>query len=214
METIRERLGRHGIIPVVALDDPRKALPLGEALLEGGLPVAEMTFRTEAAPEAIYKMREAFPEMLVGAGTVLTVQQAERAAAAGAAFFLAPGLDPEIADWCIAHGMLFLPGVMTPSDISLAIKKGLTLLKFFPAVTAGGPTALKSIADPFAGVEFAPTGGIDAANLADFLKMPQVRACGGSWLVSRQLIRDGNFAEITRRTREAVAIVRAAREAA
>ncbi len=214
MQNLIARIHTCGVIPVVAVEDADQALPLGEALLKGGLPCAELTFRTNAAPAAIRKMCRAYPEMLVGAGTVLTVEQAEQAAEAGARYFLAPGLDPEIVEWCRVHEMLFMPGVMTPSDISLAVKAGLRLLKFFPAVAAGGPAALKSISDPFIGVDFVPTGGIHAGNLAEFLSMPMVRACGGSWLAGRQLIAAGDFEEVTRRTAEAVGIVEKVRAGA
>ncbi len=213
MNKIRQQLGEFGIIPVVALEDANQALPLGRALLNGGLPCAELTFRTAAAPEAIYKMSQAYPEMLIGAGTVLTVSQAEQAVEAGAKFFLAPGFDPEIVEWSQAHNILIIPGVMTPTDVSLAVKMGVKVLKFFPAAAAGGPAALKAISDPFVGVRFAPTGGINAHNLASFLQLPMVHACGGSWLVKKQLIDTGAFAEITRLTKEAVAIVRNTRGA-
>ncbi len=214
MDKISQQIGKMGIIPVMALEDANQAVPLGEALLAGGLPCAELTFRTTAASEAIYKMSQAYPEMLVGAGTVLTVAQAKEAVAAGASYILAPGFDPEIVDWCLAHNTLVLPGVMTPTDIGLAVKKGVKLLKFFPAVAAGGAAALKSMSGPFIGVKFVPTGGINAHNLADFLQLPMVHACGGSWLVKKQLINAGSFAEITRLTEEAVAIVRKVREEA
>ena len=214
MDKISQQIGKMGIIPVMALEDANQAVPLGEALLAGGLPCAELTFRTTAASEAIYKMSQAYPEMLVGAGTVLTVAQAKEAVAAGASYILAPGFDPEIVDWCLAHNTLVLPGVMTPTDIGLAVKKGVKLLKFFPAVAAGGAAALKSMSGPFIGVKFVPTGGINAHNLADFLQLPMVHACGGSWLVKKQLINAGSFAEITRLTKEAVAIVRRVREEA
>jgi 2-dehydro-3-deoxyphosphogluconate aldolase/(4S)-4-hydroxy-2-oxoglutarate aldolase len=212
MNVISQQIGDLGIIPVTALEDANQAVPLGQALLDGGLPCAELTFRTAAAAEAIYKMSQAYPEMLIGAGTVLTVAQAEEAVAAGAKFILAPGFDPEIVDWCLAHNVLVIPGVMTPTDIGLAVKKGLKLLKFFPAAAAGGIAALKAMSDPFVGVNFMPTGGINGRNLADFLQLPMVRACGGSWLVKRELINAGSFDEITQLTKEAVAIVRKVRE--
>lgn len=203
-----QQLGKLGIIPVVALEDADQALPIGQALSDGGLHCAELTFRTAAAPEAIHKMSQTFPEMLIGAGTVLNIDQAEQAVAAGAKFILAPGFDIEIVEWCQAQDILILPGVMTPTDISLAVKAGVKLLKFFPAITAGGPAALKSSSDPFVGVDFVPVGGINADNLASFLELPMVKACGGSWLVKKELIGAGEFSEITRLTREAVAIVK------
>ncbi len=212
MDKISQQIGELGIIPVTALEDANQAVPLGQALLDGGLPCAELTFRTTAATDAIYKMSQAYPEMLIGAGTVLTVMQAEAAVAAGAKFILSPGFDAEIVDWCLAHKVLVIPGVMTPTDIGLAVKKGLKLLKFFPAAAAGGIATLKSISDPFVGVNFLPTGGINGRNLADFLQLPMVRACGGSWLVKKELINTGAFDEIRRLTKEAVAVVRKVRE--
>ncbi|MFK7800242.1 MAG: bifunctional 4-hydroxy-2-oxoglutarate aldolase/2-dehydro-3-deoxy-phosphogluconate aldolase [Anaerolineae bacterium] len=212
MNEIVKRIGEMGIVPVVALDDADTAAPLGQALLAGGLPTAELTFRTDAAAESIGKMCHAHPEMLVGAGTVLTVNQAEQAVSAGAKYLLAPGLDPEIVEWCLSKNVLIIPGVMSPTDVTLAVKMGLKLLKFFPAAAAGGSTFLKSMSDPFVGIDFMPTGGINAKNLPEFLAMPMVQACGGSWLVKKQLISDGNFAEITRLTKEAVAIVKRARQ--
>ena len=212
MTDITQKIEKLGIVPVVALDDADAAVPLGQALLDGGLPTAELTFRTDAAAEAIAKMCQAFPEMLVGAGTVLTIDQAERAVAAGAKYLLAPGFDPEIVEWALSKEVLMIPGVMSPTDVTLAVKMGLTLLKFFPAAAAGGTAYLKSMSDPFVGINFMPTGGINAKNLPEFLAMPRVKACGGSWLVKKQLINEGNFAEITRLTKEAVAIVQKARE--
>jgi 2-dehydro-3-deoxyphosphogluconate aldolase/(4S)-4-hydroxy-2-oxoglutarate aldolase len=156
MNDIAQRIGEMGIVPVVALDDAETAVPLGQALLDGGLPCAELTFRTAAAAEAIAKMSQAFPEILIGAGTVLTVAQAEQAVAAGAKYILAPGLDPEIVEWCLTNNILVIPGVMTPTDVTLAVKMGLKLLKFFPAAAAGGVTTLKSMSDPFVGIEFLP----------------------------------------------------------
>lgn len=214
MKDVAEKIGKMGIVPVVALDDAATAVPLGEALLAGGLPCAELTFRTAAAADAIAAMCHAYPELLVGAGTVLTVTQAEQAVAAGAKFILAPGFDPEIVTWCQARDILVLPGVMTPTDVTLAVKMGVKLLKFFPAAAAGGIATLKALSDPFVGVDFLPTGGINAHNLADFLRLPMVRGCGGSWLVKKQLIASGNFSEITRLTRDAVAIVEQVRQEA
>ena len=207
MDKLIRRIGEIGIVPVAALENPDDAQRLGQALLEGGLPCVELTYRTPVVPEGIFNLTQAYPEMLIGAGTVLSVAQAEKAVAAGAKFILAPGFDPEIVDWCQAHNVLIMPGVMTPTDVSLAVKKGVRLLKFFPAAAAGGPDALKAISAPFMGVKFVPTGGISADNLGKFLQMPMVQACGGSWLVKKQLIDTGSFSEITRLTREAVAIV-------
>jgi 2-dehydro-3-deoxyphosphogluconate aldolase/(4S)-4-hydroxy-2-oxoglutarate aldolase len=206
MSEILNQLGRLGLVPVVAIDRAEDAPKLGQALLTGGLPCAEITFRTPAAAEAIRQMSAACPEMLVGAGTVLTVAQVEQAVAAGAKFIVAPGFDPEIVDWCLARAIPITPGVATPTEVTLALKKGLSVLKFFPAETMGGAKALKAIAAPFGGVKFMPTGGIGPKNLADYLSLPAVLACGGSWMVTPQLIAAGEFETITRLSREAVDI--------
>lgn len=206
-----ERIGQLGIIPVVAIEDARDVIPLGEALIAGGLPCAEITFRTAAAAEAIRQMSVAYPEILVGAGTVLTIEQAEEAAKAGAKFIVTPGFSATVVDWCLDHDLPIMPGVMTPTDINQALAKELRLLKFFPAEAAGGINTLKAIGGPYGGVKFIPTGGIQAANLADYLSLPMVYACGGSWMVKKQLIAAGEFESITRLTREAVEIVRQAR---
>ncbi|MDX1414676.1 MAG: bifunctional 4-hydroxy-2-oxoglutarate aldolase/2-dehydro-3-deoxy-phosphogluconate aldolase [Candidatus Promineifilaceae bacterium] len=211
MSEVTEKLGDIGIIPVVAVDDAETAVPLGQALLEGGLPCAEITFRTAAAEDAIRNMSAAFPDILVGAGTVLTVAQAEQAAAAGAKFVVTPGFDAAVVDWCLANNLPITPGVMTPTDINQAIAKGLNILKFFPAEAAGGVKALKAIGGPYVGLKFIPTGGISADNLADYLSLPMVHACGGSFMVKKQLIADGQFDTIARLAQTAVNIVKEVR---
>ena len=211
MSEVTEKLGEIGIIPVVAVDDAETAVPLGQALLEGGLPCAEITFRTAAAEDAIRNMSAAFPDILVGAGTVLTVAQAEQAAAAGAKFVVTPGFDAAVVDWCLANNLPITPGVMTPTDINQAIAKGLNILKFFPAEAAGGVKALKAIGGPYVGLKFIPTGGISADNLADYLSLPMVHACGGSFMVKKQLIADGQFDTIARLAQTAVNIVKEVR---
>ena len=211
MDEILAQLHQLGVIPVVAIQDAADALALGRALLEGGLPCAEITFRTAAAEGAIRRLAEAFPEMLVGAGTVLTVDQAQRAVAAGARFIVSPGFDVDVVDWCLAQGVAVTPGVATPTEINMALAKGLHVLKFFPAEALGGVKTLKAIAAPYGQVRFIPTGGINPGNLASYLALPQVHACGGSWLASKQLIADGDFQTITQRTREAIALVDFAR---
>jgi len=211
MNEIVEQLGQIGIIPVVAIDDAETAVSLGQALLAGGLPCAEITFRTAAAADAIQKISAALPDILVGAGTVLTVNQAEQAAAAGAKFIVTPGFDAKVVDWCQANNMPITPGVMTPTDINQAIAKGLNILKFFPAEVAGGVKALKAIGGPYVGIKFIPTGGISANNLADYLSLPMVHACGGSFMVKKQLIADGQFETITHLAQTAVDIVKSAR---
>ena len=211
MSEIIKQLGEIGIIPVVAIEDAATAVSLGQALVDGGLPCAEITFRTAAAAEAIRNMSAAFPDMLVGAGTVLTVGQAETAKAAGAKFIVTPGFDAAVVDWCLANDMPITPGVMTPTEINMALNKGITLVKFFPAEAAGGIKALKAIGGPYAGVKFIPTGGISAANLADYLSLPMVHACGGSFMVAKQMITAGQFDEITALAKTAVSIVQSTR---
>ncbi len=211
MSEVIEKLGKIGIIPVVAIDDAETAVPLGQALLEGGLPCAEITFRTAAAAEAIKNLSAAFSDILVGAGTVLTVAQAEQAADAGAKFVVTPGFDAAVVDWCLANDMPITPGVMTPTDINQAIAKGLNILKFFPAEVAGGVKALKAIGGPYVGLKFIPTGGISADNLAEYLSLPMVHACGGSFMVKKQLIADGQFDTIAQLAQTAVNIVKEVR---
>jgi len=184
---------------------------LGAALLAGGLPCAEITFRTEAAAAAIAALISAFPEMLVGAGTVMTIEHAEAAIAAGSRFIVTPGFDAEIVDWCSAHDVPVAPGVMTPTEINMAVRKGLRFLKFFPAEPAGGVRALTAIGAAYPDIEFMPTGGIDSDNLAAYLRLPMVSACGGSWVAPRALIANGDFDEIERLAAAAVETVRQAR---
>jgi 2-dehydro-3-deoxyphosphogluconate aldolase/(4S)-4-hydroxy-2-oxoglutarate aldolase len=207
MNPTLEQLGNLGLIPVVAIENAADAAKLGEALLAGGLPCAEITFRTAAATDAIRQMSAAFPDMVVGAGTVLSVNQAEQAVDAGATFIVAPGLDVSVVDWCIEHNIPITPGVITPTEITAALAKGLDVLKFFPAEAAGGMGMLKAVGGPFGGVKFIPTGGIDAKNLAEYLQLPMVHACGGSWIVKKQLISEGQFDTITRLVRDAIHIV-------
>jgi len=211
MNKIVQMLGEIGIIPVVAIDDAETAVSLGQALLDGGLPCAEITFRTAAAADAIKKMSTAHPDILVGAGTVLTVAQAEEAVEAGAKFIVTPGFDTKVVNWCLANDTPITPGVMTPTDINQAIAKGLNILKFFPAEVAGGVKALKAIGGPYVGIKFIPTGGISADNLAAYLKLPMVHACGGSFMVKKQMIADGEFDEIRELAKTAVSIVKSAR---
>jgi len=201
-----DRILSKRIVPVVVLDDAENAEPLAEALLSAGLDIIEVTFRTEAAEESIRRIAQRFPEVLLGAGTLLDVEQVKRARDAGAVFGLAPGLNPDIISTSREVGLEFSPGVMTPSEVEQALSLNCKLLKFFPAEAAGGVKMLKSLAGPYAhtGVKFTPTGGITANNLQDYLKLPVVAAIGGSWMVSPSLIKAKNWAEITRLTREAL----------
>lgn len=207
MNAILEQLGQLGVIPVVTIDDAADAPALARALLDGGLPCAEVAFRTAAAGAAIRMIAERYPEILLGAGTVLTVGQAQTAVAAGARFIVSPGFDPAVVDWCLENQVAITPGVVTPTEVSMALNKGLSVLKFFPAEASGGVKTLKAIGGPFTGARFIPTGGINVDNLADYLSLPLVHACGGSWLVKKSLIAVGAFDTITRLTQEAVAAV-------
>jgi 2-dehydro-3-deoxyphosphogluconate aldolase / (4S)-4-hydroxy-2-oxoglutarate aldolase len=209
LETIANRIGAKRIVPVVVIDDVAHAVPLAEALLAGGLDVIEITLRTPAAERAIETISQKFPNLLVGAGTILEEAQIPRVVAAGAQFGVAPGLNDAIVKKAQSSGLPFVPGVMTPSEIERALALGCKILKFFPADAAGGVKMLKSIAAPYAhtGVKFIPLGGLNAANAADYLAVPSVIALGGSWIVERKLIAEKNWATITRLTREAMALV-------
>ncbi|MCR5098365.1 MAG: bifunctional 4-hydroxy-2-oxoglutarate aldolase/2-dehydro-3-deoxy-phosphogluconate aldolase [Lachnospiraceae bacterium] len=207
MNEILEKLGRIGIVPVVALDDAKDAEPLGEALMVGGLPCAEITFRTDAAEESIRKMSRAFPEMTVGAGTVLSTDQVDRAVAAGAQFIVSPGTNPEVVRYCVDRGVPITPGIVTPSEIELALSCGVDIVKFFPAEAAGGLSMIKAMAAPYVNVRFMPTGGISPANVRDYLRYDRIFACGGTWMVKKDLINEGRFDEIKRLSREAADIV-------
>jgi 2-dehydro-3-deoxyphosphogluconate aldolase / (4S)-4-hydroxy-2-oxoglutarate aldolase len=211
VNNVVQKLGKIGIIPVVVIEEAAHAVPLGRALLAGGLACAEITFRTAAAADAIKKMSAAHPDMLIGAGTVLTVEQARQAKAAGARFIVTPGFDARVVDWCLENGMPITPGVMTPTDINQAIAKDLRILKFFPAEVAGGVKALKAIGAPYVDIKFIPTGGINADNLADYLRLPMVHACGGSFMVEKKLIAAGQFETIAQLAQTAVNMVHAVR---
>ena len=207
MKTIAEQFYEYGVVPVVVLEEAKDALPLAKALVEGGLPCAEVTFRTEAAEESIRLMSEKYPEMLVGAGTVLTTKQVDRAAAAGAKFIVSPGFDPEIVDYCLEKKIPVFPGCITPSEVAQAVKRGLEVVKFFPAEQAGGVAMIKAMAAPYTVVKFMPTGGISAKNLKDYLSFGKILCCGGSWMVKGDMIRNGEFDKIRELTKEAVELV-------
>jgi 2-dehydro-3-deoxyphosphogluconate aldolase/(4S)-4-hydroxy-2-oxoglutarate aldolase len=206
-DELRTRLRRLRVVPVLVIDEPDAAEPLAAALMEGGLPCAEVTLRTPGALEAMRRMAEAQPDLLVGAGTVLTARQAADARAAGARFIVAPGLNERMVDYCLDQGVPVIPGVCTPSEIEHALQLGLRTLKFFPAEAMGGLKFLKAIAAPYGQVEFMPTGGIDRAKLADYLAFDRVVACGGSWMTPGDWVRAGQFDRVrdeVRRTVEAV----------
>lgn len=195
-----------GVVPVIAIEEVRHAVPLADALLEGGLTVAEITFRTAAAADVLAILNSERPALMIGAGTVLDRASLDAARRAGARFGLAPGLDEDIVDTAQAAKFPFAPGVMTPSDVSRAVRKGLRLAKFFPAGVAGGPAALDGISAPFAhlGIKFIPTGGVSLENMGDWLKMKSVAAVGGTWIARTDDIREGRFGDIARKARAAV----------
>ena len=204
MNEVLQKIYDIGIVPVIAIEDADKAVPLAKALVAGGLPAAEVTFRTEAAEEAIRRIVAEVPEMLVGAGTVLTKEQADRAIAAGVKFIVSPGFNPEITKYVIDKGMLMMPGTATPGEMEQAMSMGLNVVKFFPAEQNGGIAKIKAVAGPYANLRWMPTGGVNAKNLLDYLSFNKIIACGGTWMVNKQLIDSENWAEIERLTREAV----------
>ncbi len=208
MKDLKEQFRKIGIVPVVVLDDAKDAEPLADALMEGGLPCAEVTFRTAAAADVIKIMTEKYPEMLVGAGTVLTKEQVDRAVEAGARFIVSPGLNPEIVKYCQEKGVPVTPGTQTPSEMEQALALGLDFVKFFPAEPAGGLKMIKAVAAPYVGLSFMPTGGINAGNVKDYLAYDRIVACGGSWMVPGVLVKKGSFDEIKALTAEAAAIVK------
>lgn len=211
MKTLEEQFYDYAVVPVVVLDDADDAAPLAEALIKGGLPCAEVTFRTEAAEESIRIMSEKYPEMLVGAGTVLTTEQVDRAVAAGAKFIVSPGFDPEIVDYCMEKNIPVFPGCVSPSEVAQAVKRGLKVVKFFPAEQAGGLAMLKAMAAPYTMLKFMPTGGINTKNLKEYLGFSKILCCGGSWMVKGDMIKNKEFDKITEMTREATELAAAAR---
>lgn len=208
MSDILERLSDYGVVPVVVINRAEDAKPLAKALYDGGLRCAEVTFRTDAAEESIRIMTENYKDMLVGAGTVLSIDQVDRAVNAGAKFIVSPGFDPEVVDYCISKNIVVLPGCATPTEVLQGVKRGLKVLKFFPAEQAGGLQMIKAMSAPYPMVKFMPTGGINANNLADYLDFNKICACGGSWMVKADLINNGQFDKIEEMTREAVELVR------
>ena len=211
MNDVLRQINEIGIVPVVVLDDAKDAKPLAEALCKGGLPCAEVTFRTEAAEECIRIMASEYPDMLVGAGTVLTTDQVDRAIAAGAKFIVSPGLNPRIVKYCIEKGILITPGCSNASDIEIALENGLEVVKFFPAEPAGGLKMIKALAAPYINVKFMPTGGINEKNVREYLAYNRIVACGGSWMVKADLVKNGEFDKITEMCKECVEIVKESR---
>ena len=202
--SVIDEIYKIGIVPVIALDDAKDAEPLAKALCAGGLPCAEVTFRTAAAEESIRIMATKFPEMLVGAGTVLTTEQVDRAVGAGAKFIVSPGLNPEVVKYCVSKNIPIVPGTANPSDVEAALSLGLDVVKFFPAEQAGGINYIKAIAAPYTKVRFMPTGGVNADNLKDYLDFNKIVACGGTWMCKKELVTSGQFDKIEELTRQAV----------
>ncbi|MDR1377561.1 MAG: bifunctional 4-hydroxy-2-oxoglutarate aldolase/2-dehydro-3-deoxy-phosphogluconate aldolase [Synergistaceae bacterium] len=204
MSDVLKKIAAVGIVPVVKLDSPDQAVPLGKALLAGDIPVAEVTFRTDAAEESIRKLSAELPDLLVGAGTVTTIDQAKRAVAAGAKFIVSPGFNPTVVQYCVDSEIPITPGVNSPSQIEQGLELGLTVLKFFPAEQSGGIEMLKAFAGPYVNVKYIPTGGVNVKNMVDYLSFGKVLAVGGSWMVKPELIAAGKYDEITRLSKEAV----------
>lgn len=211
MNAVLEQIEKIGIVPVVVLNDARDAEPLARALVNGGLPCAEVTFRTEAAEESLRIISEKFPEMLVGAGTVLTTEQVDRAVAAGAKFIVSPGFNPKVVKYCLDKQIPVTPGTQTPSEMEQAMELGLDVVKFFPAEPAGGLNMIKAVAAPYTALKFMPTGGVNLNNVGDYLKYDRILACGGSWMVKGDLVSAGKFDEIEKMTRDAADLVKSIR---
>lgn len=207
MNELIQKLKEIRIVPVVKIDDAKKAVPLAKSLIEGGIPCAEVTFRTEGAKEAIKEMHEAYPDMLIGAGTVLNAKQVDEAIEAGATFIVSPGLNPNTVKYCKEKGIPILPGVATASEIEQAIELGLCAVKFFPAEANGGLKTLKALSAPYYKMEFMPTGGIQESNVKEYLAFEKVIACGGSWMVKDELIENEKFEEIQALAQKAMALV-------
>lgn len=207
MEEMKEKIHAMKIVPVVKLNDAKDAVPLAKALVEGGIPCAEVTFRTDAAAESIRNMLEAYPDMLVGAGTVLTTAQVDAAIEAGAKFIVSPGLNPKTVKYCQEKNIPILPGVATASEIEQALELGLDVVKFFPAEVNGGLPAIKALSAPYYMMQFMPTGGVNPQNVKEYLSFDKVLACGGTWMVKDALINAGEFDKIKEMTREAIELV-------
>ena len=208
MNDTLKKIGSIGIVPVVVLNKAEDAEPLAKALVAGGLPCAEVTFRTDAAEESIREIAKKFPDMFVGAGTVLSIEQVDRAIGAGAKFIVSPGLNPKVVEYCINKEYPVCPGIMTPTELEVALGFGLDVVKFFPAENAGGLKMIKAMSAPYTMMKFMPTGGINATNVRDYLACDKILACGGSWMVKGDLVAAGRFDEIERLTHEASGIVK------
>ncbi len=207
MDQIIQEIKKIGIVPVIAIDDEADALPLARALMDGGIYCAEVTFRTEAAAGAIAAIAANIPDMIVGAGTVLTTEQADMAKEAGAKFIVSPGLNPLVVKHCIEIGITIIPGIATPTEIETAIGLGLNVVKFFPAEALGGIEMIRAMSAPYRNIKFMPTGGINSSNLERYLAFEKVIACGGSWMVNSKLVREKRFDKIVDLSREAIKMV-------
>ena len=209
---VLNRLALAGVVPVVVLENAKDAVPTAKAMVAGGIDVMEITFRTAAAADSIRAVSENCPEMLVGAGTVITLEQCKKAVESGAKFIVAPGFDEEVVRWCVENNVPVTPGCVTPTEIMAAMKLGLKVVKFFPAGVYGGLSAMKALSGPFGGIKFIPTGGVNAQNLAEYISAPFIHAVGGSWVCPKADISAGNFEKITALCREAHATVTEARK--
>jgi len=205
---IIKKFETYKIIPVAVIEDVKNAIPLGNALLDAGLPIVEITFRTSAAAKAIADLTNKVPDLLVGAGTVLTKEQVDDAIEAGSQFIVTPGFNPTVVDYCIKKNFFITPGVSSPTFVEWALERGLTILKFFPASVLGGIKMLKAMGGPYPDVKFIPTGGVNDNNLVEYLKLDNVIACGGSWIVNKNLIAAHNFEEISSTTKKALSLIK------
>lgn len=211
MNEVLKKIGQTGIVPVVVLNEVKDAVPLAQSLINGGLPCAEVTFRTDAAQQSIAEISKNFPQMFVGAGTVLTTEQVDRAVDAGAKFIVSPGFNPKVVEYCLKKEYPITPGIMTPTELEMALGFGLDVVKFFPAENAGGLKMIKAMAAPYTMMKFMPTGGINPENVREYLQCDKILACGGSWMVKGDLIKSGNFSEIEKLTTQAAQIVKEVR---
>jgi 2-dehydro-3-deoxyphosphogluconate aldolase/(4S)-4-hydroxy-2-oxoglutarate aldolase len=211
MNEVRQTIEKAGLVPVIQIDAAEHAVPLAQTLSKGGLPIAEITFRTDAAADALAAVGAEVPDVLLGAGTVLSVEQAQTALDAGAKFIVAPGFNPRVVDFCLERGVPVTPGVNSPTDIEMGLERGLTLLKFFPAEASGGVKMVKALSAPYREVRFIPTGGIKPDNLGEYLGLPSVVACGGSWMVPKDALAGGAFDRIEQLVREAVKLAQTVR---
>jgi 2-dehydro-3-deoxyphosphogluconate aldolase/(4S)-4-hydroxy-2-oxoglutarate aldolase len=213
MNTILDQFEEMGVVPVVAIQNAQDAMPLADTLIKGGLPCAEITFRTSAAVDAMRIMAQR-GDILVGAGTVLKIDQVKVAVDVGAQFMVSPGFNPKVVEYCVENSITVTPGISTPSDIEAALEFGIEILKFFPAEAFGGLKTLKAMSGPYGAVKFIPTGGINPGNLTDYLQFPKTLACGGTWVAKSNLISDGHFDQILANATEAVELVRNAKQSA